>query len=73
MDFMFGFALIVYYMWWVLLLVAIIIVIYKLVTQQNFQVSLHLGINSSATNAEPEQYTFQTTDIVVAASPHSWL
>ena len=59
MDFTFGFAIIVYYTWWILLLVALLIVIYKLITQQNFQVSLRVGINSTAAADEPEQYTFQ--------------
>ena len=59
MDFTFGFAIITYYMWWILFLVALLIVIYKLITQQNFQVSLRQGINSAAAADEPEQYTFQ--------------
>ena len=59
MDFTFGFAIIAYYTWWILLLVALLIVIYKLITQQNFQVSLRVGINSTAAADEPEQYTFQ--------------
>ena len=58
MDFTFGFAIIAYYTWWILLLVALLIIIYKLITQQNFQVSLRLGINSTAAMDEPEQYTF---------------
>ena len=39
MELSFGFMLLAYYTWWILLLVALVIIIYKLVTQQNFQVS----------------------------------
>ena len=39
MELSFGFTLLAYYTWWILLLVALVIIIYKLVTQQNFQVS----------------------------------
>ena len=56
---MFGFKIIAYYTWWILLLVALLIIIYKLITQQNFQVSLRVGINSMSAADEPEQYTFQ--------------
>ena len=59
MEIYFGFALLAYYTWWILLLVTLIIIIYKLVTQQNFQVSLRVGINSSGNNNEPDQFTLQ--------------
>ena len=59
MELSFSFALLAYYTWWILLLVALIIIIYKLVTQQNFQVSLRVGINSSGNNNEPDQFTLQ--------------
>ena len=50
MEISFGFALLAYYTWWILSLVVLIIIIYKLVTQQNFQVSLQVGINLSGQN-----------------------
>ena len=59
MEISFGFTLLAYYTWWILLLVALIIIIYKLVTQQNFQVSLRVGINSSGNNNKPDQFTLQ--------------
>ena len=59
MEFSFSFALLSYYTWWILLLVALIIIIYKLVTQQNFQVSLWVGINSSGQSNKPDQFTLQ--------------
>ena len=59
MEFSFSFALLAYYTWWILLLVALIIVIYKLVMQQNFQVSLRVSINSTGQGTKPDQFTFQ--------------
>ena len=58
MKISFDFALPAYYMWCILLLM-LIIVIYKLVMQQNFQVSLRLGINSTGQSTKPDQFTFQ--------------
>ena len=59
MELSFSFALLAYYTWWILLLVMLIIIIYKLGTQQNFQVSLRVGINSSGNNNKPDQFTLQ--------------
>ena len=59
MEISFSFVLLAYYTWWILLLVTLIIIIYKLVTQQNFQVSLRVGINLSGNNNEPDQFTLQ--------------
>ena len=58
MEFSFGFALLAYYTWWVLLLMALIIMIYKLVTKQNFEVALRVGINSTGQGTKPDQFTF---------------
>ena len=58
MELTVGLAFICYYTWWILLLVTLVIIIFKLITQQNFQVAFRIGITSNGNQGQPEQMLF---------------
>ena len=47
MEIKFGFAILAYYTWWIIVLLCLLIVLYKLLTNQNFSIGFHVGIQSN--------------------------
>ena len=48
----FGFAILAYYTWWLIMLLCLTIVLYKLLTNQNFSIGFHIGIQSNHEDRE---------------------
>ena len=58
MEIKLGFALFAYYTWWIIVLACLVIVLFKLLTNQNFSVAFHIGIQSGS-HTDRDSYIFE--------------
>ena len=58
MEIKLGFALFAYYTWWMIILACLAIVLFKILTNQNFSVAFHIGIQSGS-QTDRDSYTFK--------------